>query len=158
LAWDSLGVTPEKLVSGDVPSWTLAVLEDLKPKLDTIQMGRLRWVLRTAMPLASDFHLFLNKAEVVSSKTDIESIIKFDVTELPKARIASLSKATNETWTAANGRLNGASFPSGITGTVVVTKQSLHAGKSTDLGRSHGFFIRVRGRLVNEEEPLFGLS
>ena len=40
----------------------------------------------------------------------------------------------------------------------MVGARSLHSGKSADLGRSHGFFVKVRGRLINEEDPLFGLS
>ncbi|PYS47654.1 MAG: hypothetical protein DMG13_27375 [Acidobacteria bacterium] len=40
----------------------------------------------------------------------------------------------------------------------MVTEKSLHVGRSMDLGRSNGFFIRVRDRLVNETDPLFGLK
>jgi hypothetical protein len=44
------------------------------------------------------------------------------------------------------------------TGDVFVTVPSLYAkgGKSEDLGRSHGFFVRVHNRLINETDPLFG--
>jgi hypothetical protein len=38
-----------------------------------------------------------------------------------------------------------------------VTQKSL-LGKSDDIERSHGFFIKVRDRLVNEGDPLFGLT
>ena len=34
----------------------------------------------------------------------------------------------------------------------------LTAGKSAQYGRSHGFFIRVRGRVINLEDELFGLD
>ena len=49
-------------------------------------------------------------------------------------------------------------FDEGISGTIAVTQETLTRGKSKDIGRSHGFFIRVRGRLINEGDPLFGLK
>lgn len=157
-AWSVLGIDPAQILDGPEESWTLSILEDLKPKIQTIQLGRLRWVLRAAMPLVSDFHLFVNREAVLSSKVDIKAVVEFSVTELPRVRMESLVKTTSETWRISNNGLVSTSFPSGISGTVMVAEQSLHAGKSADLGRSTGFFIRVRGRLVNEEDPLFGLT
>jgi hypothetical protein len=49
------------------------------------------------------------------------------------------------------------SFDGGIFGRAIVTDKSLF-GKSADIVRSHGFFVRVRGRLINEDDPLFGVS
>ena len=49
------------------------------------------------------------------------------------------------------------SFNEGISGTISVTRKTLTGGKSGDIGRSHGFFIRIRDRLINEDDPLFGL-
>jgi hypothetical protein len=37
--------------SGSPPSWTLAILSDLKDKVHEIRRGTLAWVLRTALPL-----------------------------------------------------------------------------------------------------------
>ncbi len=64
----------------------------------------------------------------------------------------------SEEWTVLGDQLKSASFPSGITGSIMVSERSLHTGKSADLGRSHGFFVYVRNRLVNEDDPLFGLE
>ncbi len=55
---------------GSWPSWTLVVLEDIRKRPQEIRAGRLRWVLSTAMPAASDFKLYLNGDEVESSKLD----------------------------------------------------------------------------------------
>jgi hypothetical protein len=110
------------------------------------------------MPLQPDFRLFLNRDEIVSSKESVDRVVRFDVKELPKKRLDSITKKTGETWSAVETGLCADSFPAGICGSVMVTEESLHVGKSADLGRSHGFFIRVRGRLINEEDPLFGLS
>ena len=138
-------------------SWTFVILEDLKDKAHALRMGQLRWVLSTAMPLNSDFHLILNGDEILSSKAAHEPIIKFNVGDLPSKRLQNLIKLTKEEWKIKEDRLYSDSFPSGISGEVIVTKQSLLTGKSSDLGRSHGFFIRVRDRLVNEEDAYFGL-
>jgi hypothetical protein len=141
-----------------ITAWTLVVLEDLKEKAHQLATGRLKWVLETAMPLASDFALYLNGTHVVSSKERYEKVVAFTVDELEDERIEDLSPVTGETWTKVPKGLNSPSFPSGVTGDVYVTKKSLYAegGKSEDLGRSHGFFVRVHNRLINETDPLFG--
>ena len=110
------------------------------------------------MPLQAGFHLYLNHDEILSSKEDSGVVCRFDVIEISEKRIESVNGKTKETWRIENGGLISTSFPEGIRGSVVVTERSLHAGKSADLGRSHGFFVKVRGRLINEEDPLFGLS
>lgn len=141
-----------------VTSWTLVILEDLKEKAQQLKGGRLRWVLETAMPLAADFTLFLGSARIMSSKSRLEKLVEFSVASLDDERLAELSKSTGETWERTETGVRSPSFPSGITGDVFVTKKSLYAegGKSEDLGRSHGFFVRVRNRLINETDPLFG--
>ena len=155
-ACEGAGIEMNALFGTDPASWTIVLLENMKPK--PIRPGRLRWVLRTAMPLQAGFRLYLNHDEILSSKEDSGVVSRFDVTELSEKRIEFVNTETNENWHIDNGSLKSASFPEGISGSVLVTERSLHAGKSTDLGRSHGFFIRVRGRLINENDPLFGLS
>lgn len=150
------GVDIESLFESNEKSWTVVLLEELKPI--TIQLGRLRWVLSTAMPLRSDFNLFLNQDRVASSKESVDVVVEFDVVHLPQKRLMSVNKETNEDWHIENDRLVSTSFPEGLQGSIIVAAQSLHLGKSHDLGRSHGFFIKVRERLINEEDPLFGLS
>jgi hypothetical protein len=138
-------------------SWTLAVLEDLKDKIGEIRLGRLQWVLRTAMPLQADFKVFLNGEEVISSKEDYKRVVEFTLGKLGPNRLRSLKEETLQTWKVSGDALTCKIFPSGICGSVVVYEHSL-PGKSDDLIRSNGFFVRVRGRLVNEEDPLFGLK
>ena len=155
-ACEGASVSMNALFGTDTESWTIVLLENLKPK--PIHPGRLRWVLSTAMPLQAGFSLYLNQDEILSSKEESDVVCQFDVTELAAKRIESVNAKTQETWSIERGGLAAASFPEGVRGTVMVTERSLHAGKSADLGRSHGFFIKVRGRLINEEDPLFGLS
>ena len=52
----------------DRPTWTLAVLEELKEKAKMIQFGRLQRVLETAMPLGLGFTLYLNGNQIKSEK------------------------------------------------------------------------------------------
>ena len=152
-----IGLTEAELEEQD--SWTLAVLGNLKGKGTNIQRGRLNWVLRTAMPRHSEFKLYLDDEEVVSSSSDDEIVVKFSVTDLPLHRLDDLSKKTEENWYKDNERLMTDSlFSDGIRGEVIVTKKTLTGRKSEDIGRSHGFFIRVRDRLINEGDPLFGLK
>ena len=137
-------------------TWTIVILEDLKEKTSRLTHGRLRWILRTAMPLKTNFRLFLNGEEVESSKEDHTVLVQFNLGDLDSDRIKGLMKKTGETWSAKDSTLFSNSFPSGISGTAIVTQQTL-GGKSLDLGRSGGFFVYVRGRLVNEEDDRFGL-
>src|SRR5262249_643193 len=45
-----------------------------------------------------------------------------------------------------------------VTGYAEVYEQPLTQGKSAALGRSHGFFVYVRGSLVNVDDELFGMD
>ncbi|MBA3534852.1 MAG: ATP-binding protein, partial [Ardenticatenales bacterium] len=148
----------EELFKEEPCSWTLALLEDLKPKAQSIRLGRLGWVLSTAMPLQEDFRLFLNGKEIASHKESYETIVTFCVGDLPRRRIEALQRSTGEHWWLQGEALFSDSFPSGVSGFVLVTQQALHAGKSADLGRSHGFFIRVRDRLINQDDAFFGMT
>ena len=140
--------------------WTLCLLEDLKEKIVEIKTGRLRWVLSTAMPLdpTGVFKLTLGKEEVKSSKDSVAPVISFTVTEISAARMAALNQVGDENWRVDGDAVVSKSFPGGIRGTVVVYDRGLTAGKSSDLGRSNGFFIRVRNRLLNEDDESFGLD
>ncbi len=137
-------------------SWTIVILEELKTKAQTMGLGRLRWVLRTAMPLSANFQLFLNGEAVESSKENYEVLVQFSISELPDSRLEALTSKTGEKWFAEGRSLFAESFPSGISGSVMVTQRTL-AGKSAELVRSEGFFVYVRKRLVNEEDARFGL-
>ncbi|MCH8164756.1 MAG: ATP-binding protein, partial [Planctomycetes bacterium] len=49
------------LFGEDAPdSWTVAIMSGLKDMGKKVKIGRLKWVLRTAMPQRSDFRLFLD--------------------------------------------------------------------------------------------------
>jgi hypothetical protein len=138
--------------------FTIVVLEGFKPKVAELQRGRLRWVLATAMPLRAGFTLYLDDKEVPSSKETFDEIVRFAASDLPQSRLESLAEETGEQWTVDDGALRSPTFKLGVKGEVVVTERTLTDKKSSDLRRSHGFFVRVRDRLVNIEDPLFGLT
>ena len=62
----------------------------------------------------------------------------------------------NLTRTAAGIAIPG--IPGEITGTATLYEKRITESKSEQYGRSHGFFIRVRGRVINLEDELFGLD
>jgi hypothetical protein len=154
----SLGLSEDAIRPDGWATWTLVVLEELTDKAAEMRRGRLEWVLRTAMPLSADFALFLNTEPIESVREDYPWIVDFQVTELETDRIAALNEQTGENWKIEGDAVVGDSFPTGIRGRVRVSDRSLFAigAKSEDLGRSHGFFIRVLNRLINEADPLFG--
>ena len=102
-----------------VSSWTAAALSDFKDLYKQLSTGRLEWVLSTGLPLHTDFSISLNGRHVTSSKERLKEIKEIDLHEnLPEI--------------------------GEITGTARIHERQLTTGKSEQLGRSNGFFIRVR--------------
>lgn len=115
------------------PTWTAAGLSDFKKLVDTLKPGRLRWVISSGLPLHGDFSVWLNGEEVKSSKERRKPIKSIPIQEdLPGI-----------------GTIHGAA---------AIYEQQLTTGKSGHMGRSNGFFIRVRGRVINLEDELFGIT
>ena len=115
------------------PSWTAAALTDFKDLYNQLSFGRLRWVLSSGLPLHTDFGVWLNGERVTSSKEKLEEIAKIDFEEeFPEIGV--------------------------VKGTARIHEKQLTAGKSEQFGRSNGFFVRVRGRVINLEDELFGVQ
>jgi hypothetical protein len=161
------GVSPVDTFASD-RHWTLVLLEEFKPRAEKLSAGRLRWVLATAMPLA-DFALHLNGLLVPSSKAKAieNAVVDFSVTDLPQERLNRIEAKTSQKWSVVDVEvtpgtsekaLTAPILPQGIRGTVCVSSETIYGGKSSDLARSHGFFIRVRDRLISEDDPLFGVA
>ena len=65
--------TGMSLFGPDSPdSWTVTVMADLKPKAREIKEGKLRWVLRTALPMRPDFGIWLRGEKLQPSKINKE--------------------------------------------------------------------------------------
>lgn len=138
------------------PTWTVAILSNLKPMVSDLKIGRLRWVLSTAMPLTPDFQCYLNGEEVEPSKLDVQPLNTWVIGKDDKVAIDQKLRTFAEP--SLDGKNYGVVLNSlgRITGYAAVYEDSLKSGKSEEWGRSHGFFIMVRRRLINLHDPLFG--
>ncbi|MEF9976966.1 MAG: ATP-binding protein [Thermomonas sp.] len=155
-ALSRLALDPATLASQSGEGWTLVVLEELKEKTKSLKTGHLRRVLSTAMPLEQSFRLYLNGTEIESSKLSNEVVVSFEIHEIPQHRLDSIKTATGQDFKRQGNRLVSQMFKEGVSGKAIVTLETL-VGKSDDLMRSNGFFVRVRNRLINEVDALFGI-
>ena len=114
-------------------SWTAAALSDFKDLYHRLQAGTLKWVLSTGLPLHSDFQLWLNGTILSSSKETMEPLKTVRIDK----RVPGIGP---------------------IKGTASIYEKTLTGGKSDQIARSNGFFIRVRKRVINLEDELFGLE
>lgn len=132
-------------------SWTVAGLSDFKDLYNRLSAGRLRWVLSTGLPLHSSFSIWLNSEQLKSSKETYKGITSFVVGENDEeAKVLGLEEGDRSIL------IPGIEGP--IAGEAHIYERRLTEGKSDQYGRSHGFFIRVRGRVINLEDELFGLD
>ena len=115
------------------PTWTAAALTDFKDLYRRLSAGRLRWILSTGLPLHTDFRISLDGTAV-------------------KSRKETLSEITNVEFA---DRLPGIGPTAG---SARIYERPLTTGKSEQLGRSNGFFVLVRGRVINLDDELFGIQ
>jgi hypothetical protein len=143
-------------LDGKEESWTLVVIDSLKQPLE---IGRLGWVLSTALPLRPDFRLYLNGNEIESSKSKIPKIKEWRIgKDDPIAK--KLEYATPADPKQKEPYDFSVMIPGygPISGTIELYQNVLDTGKAAESGHSNGFFIMVRDRLVNEDDNLFGIS
>ncbi len=135
-------------------SWTAAALSDFRDLAGKLRIGTLRWVFSTGLPLTSDFAIHLNGERVESSRASLEPIATLIV---GAPRDVSAEVLAERGVSIENG---GITIPGIglIRGDARVYRERLTGGKSSQVGRSHGFFIRVRGRVINLTDELFGLD
>ena len=148
-------------------TWTLAVIDQLRDV--SIPAGRLGYILAHGMPLRPDFRLFVNEQEIESRlglgaleewsfateeiRTSVESVWKE-----AQAAVESRRRVDGELEWAPN--FDHCRFPALGTVTVEVRTftNSLFRRGDDDRPRSYGFFVMVRGRLINPDDPLLLLS
>lgn len=135
-------------------SWTFAIMSDLKPKAAEIQDGRLTWILSTALPLNPKFQLFFNGRVLQSSKADLEPIKTWIFGK--DDEVIAKSKMYTSGMYDSHPCVNLPSL-NNVYGQLDLYRDALDTGKSEKLGRSHGIFLMVRGRLVNTDDPLLGM-
>ena len=151
--------------SGAAPSWTVAVISELKPMAAELSTNMLRWVLSTAMPLRDDFALYLNGQKVAPSKLAAKRIGRWvlgkEIKAVPKPAPPGMEPDVAESPASPDYRHWSLTDPllGPMTGYVEVFESPIDTGKS-DLvvGRSNGFFVYVHGRLINPEDAGFGID
>lgn len=139
-------------------NWTLVVVDKLREDVG-ISMGKLRWIISTALPLSPDFKVFLNDNTVPPRKLEKKVLKRWMIGKNDKAA-KNRGYATGADATRPSLFNSFVEIPSigRVSGEFALYEDSLVGGKAEDVGRSHGFFVMVRGRLINLEEPLFGTS
>jgi len=148
---------------GSAKSWTFAILSDLKDKVHEIRRGALEWVLRTALPLRDDFAIYLDGSKLEPSKVGKGRIKKWilgkDIDELPKPAPDEIEATEDENQPKDSETRFALEHKSigRITGYAEAYRDLL-TGKSDELGRSHGFFVYILGRLINVRDGHFGIS
>lgn len=146
------------LFDNKIESWTVTLLSNLKPMVKDLKLGRLEWVLSTAMPIRPDFRCFLNGKEVHPAKLDFEPLQTWVIGKNDKVA-DNLNLATDKDEHLPDDQKYGVILPrlGRITGYADVYENTLTGGKSAEWGRSHGFFVMVMGRLINLQDELFGI-
>ena len=171
--------TPPAFVDSnfDAESWTLAIIEDLK--VQDLRPGRLTWILGNGMPLRPDFSIRVN-GDAVESKLVKRAVVEWDfgaekIVDTVRGRWSELSRSDDATAHEPTsvgsdpivfGTERGldpsqpqaetpyVSLPTigKVWGHVRVFDDTLLRYRSADSGRSHGFFLMVRGRLTNPDD------
>ena len=143
-------------------SWTVALMSGLKNMGKEVKIGRLKWVLRTAMPQRSDFHLFLDGDPITPPKMDeplAKLVIGKDVIKMsspcPKGLIAREDLSKPEDSVHRHGVYHD-ELLGRISGYIEIYTDELDRGKEK-FGHSNGFFVYVHGRLVNVDDNGFGI-
>jgi hypothetical protein len=134
-----------------VSSWTVAGLSDFKDLYQRLTTGRLAWVLSTGLPLHSKFAIWLDGERLKSSKANLKTITTYAVGGDDEVAVG-----LGLTVHAKAIEISG--IPGEISGEATIYEKRLTEGKSDQYSRSHGFFVRVRGRIINLEDELFGLD
>jgi len=144
-------------------SWTVAIMSTLKDMGKKIGIGRLKWILRTAMPQRCDFRLFLDGEPITPPETDEpfkKLVIGKDVIEMSKPCPEGFIAREDTSEPEDSIHRYGVYHPGllgRITGYIEIYKDELDAGKEK-FEQSNGFFVYVRGRQVNGDDPGFGIE
>ncbi|MDR0307992.1 MAG: ATP-binding protein [Chitinispirillales bacterium] len=137
-------------------TWTFVILSELKPKASEIKDGRLKWILSTALPLNPNFNLTFNGVLVQSNKINISPWKTWIIGK--DDDIANNTKYSYKVDEYLGQPCVHLPNLKNVVGQIDLYRDTLLTGKSQDLGRSHGIFLTVRGRLINIDDPLLGME
>lgn len=146
-------------------TWTLAIMTSLKDEGRRIKSGILKRMLRTSLPLGSTFSIHFNGTQLESSKIEIEKMESWTLgLDFPIKRF-SLDRRGDEDNEELELSASDEGYPHlmipelGVaTGSLSLYKEPISQGKSNILESSNGFFVNILGRVINPDDPYFGLS
>ncbi len=144
-------------------TWTLCILTSLKRPGREMQVGQIKRMLRAALPLGSSMAITFNGDGLPSSKVDatVAKTWVLGADELPFKKITLKDDETQmviTTHKAPEPHVTIEGIEGRITGTIRLFENRISGGKSDEHGASNGFHINVKGRVVNGEDPYFGLE
>lgn len=160
MAIDSEPSCVADLFSGSCDSWTAVIMTRLKEPAHHIQQGRLKWVLSTSLPLNPAFVLYYNDNEIEASKARGTELWSYVIGSSPQDDLPSAPRGTATT-IEVDGQIHPAldlPLAGRIWGTARLFLDALERGRSEDRARSHGYFVRVRQRLINLDDPTFDVG
>ena len=149
-------------------TWTLALMTSLRETGKSIQKGRIRRMLRSALPLTSDVSITLNDEVLDPTKVEIEPATRWilgrdlGITEVdldgvdPSSELQSAVVKEFDDGQHPYITIDG--IDGKISGQATLYKSRISGGKSEEFGASNGFFINILGRVINLEQPDFGLE
>jgi hypothetical protein len=147
-------------------TWTLVILNGLKPTGRDLKLGILRRMLQAALPFRSAMAIRINGELLGSSKLDapvahawtIGPELKLTAFDFEETDATGESSVTSIAVVAADKPYPHVSIPGigQVTGTITLFENQISGGKSEERGSSNGFHINVLGRLVNQADPSFG--
>ena len=133
-------------------TWTAVMLSNFRELYRRLQFNKLRWILSAGSPLYDDFSICLNGQEIVSNQENIQSIKTIIVGSKDDtcAREIGFERNTNDHIDIPGiGRISGKAR---------IFTEPLTSSESGSIGRGNGFFVRVRGRVINLEDETFGVG
>ena len=141
-------------------TWTLALLTSLKNSGKELQIGRIKRLLRTALPLNPSINIVFNGEALTPSKTDATPAKTWIIGPELGIQILTLKgieyKVTSSEKPYPHATIEG--IKGTITGQMCLYQERISGVKSDALSNSNGFFINVRGRVINLHDPYFGLE
>ena len=157
---------PPPVVPSD--TWTLVLLTSLRETGKRIQRGRVRRMLRSALPLTSDVSITLNDEVLEPTKIEAEAAATWilgrnlDIDEVE----LDTDDTTPEKDSVKIKGVDDTSFPyltiegvdGQLSGQITLYESRISGGKSESLGASNGFFINILGRVINLDHTDFGLE
>ena len=136
-------------------TWTVAAMSNLTDMSKKLTHGRLKRVLKTALPISPQFNLYYNGETLKPEKIKQPMIRQWIIGQKDQTanglRFEMLGKQKEDC------RVKIPQLGD-IKGVVELYEKPLTGGKAEVWGRSNGFFVMVRGRLINLHDELFGLE